>query len=1059
MVLTTGGKHSPMKSGNDTTAHGDTSAQGDVVVERSIDETTAAKPVADSTLTPPEAPATGKASVSVPRSSDKKHPSLNEPTGGAGVDVHAATPTRNPVRSRPEISKTSRKVVDVAVDPPSAPQAVKAVTAATDVPPQANYVAPAISTAPEEPAPPQSVSRTVLGVLASVGSGPLATDSPMTPLHSPLELALAAVGTRPRRPAQAVAASSTPTSQSIDGVASLGVQGDQQALAKTSTTQLSAPLTVDAANMTAASQTLVQRKAATQRTKPDTTAPTVSLTGPANGATVSGAVAVTATASDSVGVTAVQFKLDGANLGTQDTVAPYSLSWDTTAVSNGPHTLTAVARDAAGNTRTSASLTVTVNNADTTAPKVSLTGPANGATVSGTVNLTATATDNVTVTKVQFMDGTTVIAEDTSSVGGWGVSWNTATAANSTHTLTARAFDAAGNQTSSAPVSVTVASPVADTTAPTVSLTGPANGATVSGTVNLTATATDNVGVTKVQFFWGKPSGVGVNLNLLAEDTTAPYGPVSWDSTAAVNGPNMLLVQAFDAAGNSTMRSINVIVNNPANNLAPVVPGKTIPRTFDPVTGAVTGVLNVRDPEQAQLSYTLAYPPSRGGTVSFDQPTGVFTYTPSQAARDQAAGTSGLDYDTFGVSISDGIATVQTSVTVQVAQTLPPTTSITNTPVTAGSGPSGAAVAGGFAYVINYDSNNVTVINTATNQFVKTLDVGTGPLSVTANPQGNRVYVSNSMSNTVSVIDATTNTVIGAPISINVLPGSYYNTEVSYYPIDYPNRVTEVAASGNRLYVNATDGRITVIDTTNDANVIVGTAPLGTFSDLKVSPDGTRLYGTRGGGLTVINTATMTATAIPVGPTWNSQLLRNEYVNSVGNVAVSPDGKRAYVTFGATIAERGVGGQSNGSFFTDAQGVSWMVTGGYSGVSVIDTDPTSSNFNKEIARIIVPLGVHDVAASGNSLYVTSGDGKTVTVINTVTNTLAGMFTTDQTASGGRAIEIMVYPYGDEYPEYGISAGSITAFTRYITVGPNGTVYVSDYTDGKAYAVTVGTAAV
>ena len=141
------------------------------------------------------------------------------------------------------------------------------------------------------------------------------------------------------------------------------------------------------------------------------------------------------------------------------------------------------------------------------------------------------------------------------------------------------------------------------------------------------------------------------------------------------------------------MGGINVIVNNPANNLAPVVPGKTIPRTFDPVTGTVTGVMNVQDPEQAQLSYTLAYPPSRGGTVSFDQPTGVFTYTPSQAARDQAAGTSGLDYDTFGVSISDGIATVQTSVTVQVAQTLPTTTSITNAPVTAGSGPSGAAIA------------------------------------------------------------------------------------------------------------------------------------------------------------------------------------------------------------------------------------------------------------------------------------------------------------------------------------------------------------------------------
>ncbi len=271
------------------------------------------------------------------------------------------------------------------------------------------------------------------------------------------------------------------------------------------------------------------------------------------------------------------------------------------------------------------------------------------------------------------------------------MSWNTTGAANGGHQLSAVAHDAAGNTTTSSPVNVTV-----DNVAPTVSLTGPTEGATVSGTVNLTATASDNVGVTKVQFFWGRPSGVAVNLELLAEDTTAPYGPVSWNSTAAVNGPNKLFVRAFDAAGNTTMRSINVIVNNPANNLAPVVPGKTIPRTFDPVTGAVTGVMNVRDPEQAQLSYTLAYPPSRGGTVSFDQPTGVFTYTPSQAARDQAAGTSGLDYDTFGVSISDGIATVQTSVTVQVAQTLPTTTSITNTPVTAGSGPSGAAISGGY---------------------------------------------------------------------------------------------------------------------------------------------------------------------------------------------------------------------------------------------------------------------------------------------------------------------------------------------------------------------------
>jgi hypothetical protein len=94
----------------------------------------------------------------------------------------------------------------------------------------------------------------------------------------------------------------------------------------------------------------------------DTTPPTVSVTAPAAGATVSGTVSVTASASDNVGVVGVQFKLDGANLGAENTAAPYSVSWATTAAANGPHTLTAVARDAAGNATTSAGVGVTVSN-------------------------------------------------------------------------------------------------------------------------------------------------------------------------------------------------------------------------------------------------------------------------------------------------------------------------------------------------------------------------------------------------------------------------------------------------------------------------------------------------------------------------------------------------------------------------------------------------------------------------------------------------------------------------------------------------------------------------
>src|SRR5262245_46091250 len=96
----------------------------------------------------------------------------------------------------------------------------------------------------------------------------------------------------------------------------------------------------------------------------DTISPSVVMTAPSGGATVSGTtVTVRATASDNIGVTGVQFKLDGANLGSEDTSSPYSITWNTTTTSNGSHALTATARDAAGNTTTATAVNVTVNNA------------------------------------------------------------------------------------------------------------------------------------------------------------------------------------------------------------------------------------------------------------------------------------------------------------------------------------------------------------------------------------------------------------------------------------------------------------------------------------------------------------------------------------------------------------------------------------------------------------------------------------------------------------------------------------------------------------------------
>ena len=142
------------------------------------------------------------------------------------------------------------------------------------------------------------------------------------------------------------------------------------------------------------------------------------MSAPADGSTVSGTtVTVSATASDNVGLSACS-SLDGTiNLGAEDTTSPHSIVWNTTTVSNGSHTLSAVARDAAGNTGASAVVSVTVAN-DPTPPSVTMSAPADGSTVSGTtVTVSATASDNVAVAGVQFkLDGTTNVgAEDTTS--------------------------------------------------------------------------------------------------------------------------------------------------------------------------------------------------------------------------------------------------------------------------------------------------------------------------------------------------------------------------------------------------------------------------------------------------------------------------------------------------------------------------------------------------------------------------------------------------------------------------------------------------------------------
>jgi len=192
-------------------------------------------------------------------------------------------------------------------------------------------------------------------------------------------------------------------------------------------------------------------------------------------------------------------------------------------------------------------------SSDTTPPSVNITSPSNGATVSGTVTIAASATDNVGVTKVEFYINNNKVGEDTSSP--YEYSWNTTGYSNGTYSLKAIAYDAAGNSAVDNDTSVTVSnSSSGDTTPPSVNITSPSNGATVSGTVTIAASATDNVGVTKVEFY--------INDNKVGEDTSSPY-EYSWNTTGYSNGTYSLKAIAYDAAGNSAVdNDTSVTVSN-----------------------------------------------------------------------------------------------------------------------------------------------------------------------------------------------------------------------------------------------------------------------------------------------------------------------------------------------------------------------------------------------------------------------------------------------------------------------------------------------------------------
>lgn len=329
----------------------------------------------------------------------------------------------------------------------------------------------------------------------------------------------------------------------------------------------------------------------------DINPPTVSLSTVPSPAT--GSVLLQATANDDVGVAQVTFFVDGTAIGSISN-APFEFTWDTTAVADGDHDIFAEARDLSGNADTSAVQTIaTINGLDTTPPAVTLNAIASP--VSGTVTVSAIATDDVGVVQVDFLANGALIGSDTS--GPFDVQWSTTSIANGDYELTATARDAAGNSSDSAPVNVTVLN---DSQPPTVAITSPSDGDDVNGQVLVSISANDDVGIAGVSLL---VNGVSTGV-----DSTAPY-EIVWDTTTVVDDRYDLVARATDTAGKSTDSDVVRIDVDNAACADPVPPTISL---IAPPTGEVSGTVTVSANASDDIGVTLVSFFSGGQLIGTD---------------------------------------------------------------------------------------------------------------------------------------------------------------------------------------------------------------------------------------------------------------------------------------------------------------------------------------------------------------------------------------------------------------------------------------------------------
>jgi hypothetical protein len=394
---------------------------------------------------------------------------------------------------------------------------------------------------------------------------------------------------------------------------------------------------------------------------------------------------------------------------TTSSVGPVSIPWNTTLAADGAQMLTANAKDAGGKTGTG-SVSVNIKNGVSTAPALTagFSSPAAGATVNGTVNvgLTASGGSGSGYTYTLAVDTVAPVA-----VAGGAFSWNTTTASNGSHKLTATVKDSAG-KTATATRTVTVSNVIA--TPLTVAFTAP-TATTVSGNVTVTALAA---------------GGTGLSYRLAIDGTTvASTSSYSWNTTTAINGAHTMTATATDAGGRTVTATRTVTVSNTVTP-PPVGGGLTVAVT-QPAGGAtvngtnwavvwVTGATGTN-------TYTLT---SSGKTVGNGTGSGTGPVTIPWNTTAVADGAQ-----TLTVSVRDGSGkTGSVTVSVNVRNTTAPLPAATGSLEVAMTQPTGNATVSGTTWVVLWVTGA-----TGTSQFTLTVDgtsvgvstgTGGGPVTI-----------------------------------------------------------------------------------------------------------------------------------------------------------------------------------------------------------------------------------------------------------------------------------------------------------------------------------------